>query len=976
MHAGSRLGSLVALAALGAGGLHLALQAQEARPLVSVRDPAWAPGGARIAVSILDQLWTMSPDGREPRVFAAWPQGTPPAVERDPAWAPDGRRIAFAADLGTGFDLYVAVEGAAPRRLTIAPGDERHPSWTPDGRLVFARRVREQWGLMIINVDGTDPDLPPPIEVVVDTPADEQYPTVSPDGTRLAYVSSQQDARGADDVWVRAMAALPTLPEGGEPSDPRGPGDEGSWRITATRGRESHPAWDPSGARLAYAAASDGGGAVWVSAVPPAGAVTDRRGARSVMEGAILVSRLRSQPAWSPDGRVLLLADMPAQWPAYNGNPTRSPGDPPPLIERGPGFTLRTIPAPLPPDAGVTPVASTVTPDATRWTLAFDRTWQLLRDLYYQAGPSAAAWEALRDQLRPQVAAVRTADDLTRVVDDLVARQPLVRAPVSSQDTVVVSGHRLASEAGARVLMQGGNIVDAAIAVSFALGVVEPDASGIGGDGMALLFLNGMREPVVIDYKDQSPIHATLTNATIFRDGRLVGDGPAAANIPGVVAGMDHLYRRYGSGRFTWAQLMAPAITLAADGYELDEALPSTLREGRAILERWPEAARVYLPNGRVPRAGERFANPDYAATLRTLASEGADAFYRGSIAKRIAADMEANGGIIGLEDLAQYQVIERSPVSGRFRGLQVFGAPPPVSTGTALIETLQILDRYAAARGARVQHSPDYLHHVIEAWKVRDPLRRVADPALWPVDVTSHLDPAHAATLFGRIDPAHALPFAEEADTTGQGQGERIGRGTTAFAIGDGAGNVIVLTQTLSTWGGSFYVSRGLGFLYNNHLRGYRAVRGAYGQLLPLMRSSSTSAPTLVCEDVNGVLKPRLAVGAAGNAWITASVFGIILGHVDGGLGAQAAIEAPRLLVGRDPADPAGLTPLVQIEDRFPAPVLDDLTARGHRFQPIGRKGEMRYGFAAVLEFDQTTGRIEAGVEPRRSHHAVAVQR
>jgi gamma-glutamyltranspeptidase len=170
--------------------------------------------------------------------------------------------------------------------------------------------------------------------------------------------------------------------------------------------------------------------------------------------------------------------------------------------------------------------------------------------------------------------------------------------------------------------------------------------------------------------------------------------------------------------------------------------------------------------------------------------------------------------------------------------------------------------------------------------------------------------------------------------------------------------------------------VSKGLGFLYNNHLRGYRTVRAAYGQLLPLMRSSSTSAPTLICEDVNGTLRPRLAVGAAGNAWIAASVYGIIVGHVDGGLGAQAAIEAPRLLVGRDPTDPTGLKPRVQIEDRFPAVVLDELTRRGHHFQTIGRKGEMRYGYAAVMQFDHSTGRIEAGAEPRRSHHAVAVQR
>ena len=977
MRAGSRLGRVATLVALAAGGVHLALQAQDARPLQAVRDPAWAPDGARIAVSLLDQAWTMAPDGSEPRALAAWPRGTPPAVERDPAWDADGRRVAFAADLGEGFDLYVVEPGGAPRRLTFGPGDERHPAWTPDGRIVFAQRLREQWGLMVINVDGTAPNVPPTVHVLIDTPADEEHPAVSPDGTRVAYVSSHQDDQGDNDIWVRVLDAI------GAPFDAREgdleaavPRDARPWRLTATRARESYPAWDPEGSRVAYASASDGEGAVWVAPVPSATTLAARRTPRPAIEGGILVSRHRAQPAWSPDGRTLLLADLPPELPEYNGNPARVAGEPPPLFDRGRGFTLRTIPAPLPPDAGAEPVSSVVAPEAGRWAQAFDRAWQLLRDLYYQAGPSAAGWQALREELRPRAVAARNGEDLERVVDELVRRQPLVRAPVTSRDAMIVSGHRLASDAGARVLAEGGNIVDAAVAVSFALGVVEPDASGIGGDGMALLFLNGMREPVVVDYKDQSPIHATLTNTAIFKDGRIVGDGPAAANIPGVVAGMDHLHRRYGSGRFSWSRLLAPAIALAAEGYDLDEALPSTIREGRALLERWPEAARVYLPNGRVPRAGERFANPDYAATLRAIASEGADAFYRGSVAKRIAADMEANGGIIGLEDLAQYQVIERAPVAGRYRGLHVFGTPPPVPTGTALIETLQILDRHQAAPGTLLNARPDYLHHVIEAWKVRDPLRRVADPALWPVEIAPHLDAAHAASLFSRIDPRRALPFGDDADSTGQGQGERIGRGTTAFAVGDAAGNVIVVTQTLSTWGGSFYVSKGLGFLYNNHLRGYRTVRGAYGQLLPLMRSSSTSAPTLVCEDVGGTLKPRLAIGAAGNAWIAASVYSIILSHVDGGLGAQAAIEAPRLLVGRDPSDPAGLRARVQIEDRFPAGLLDDLAARGHRFQKVGRKGELRYGYAAALQFDNTSGHLEGGAEPRRSHHAIAIQR
>ncbi|HTV03357.1 MAG TPA: gamma-glutamyltransferase [Luteitalea sp.] len=976
MRAAARLGRLVVLSAVGAAGLHLGAAAQDA-PLRGARDPGWAPDGARIAVAVLDQIWTMTPDGREPRPLAAWPRSTPAVVEREPAWAHDGTRIAFAADLGDGFDLYVAQEGAAPRRLTFTPGDERQPSWTPDGRIVFAYRAADQWDLMVINVDGSPVGVPPAVHALVASPADERYPSVSPDGTRLAYVSSQEDEQGADDVWVRTLDGI------GAPFDAREgdleaavPRNDRPVRVTATRARESHPVWDPQGTRVAYASATDGEGAVWVAPVP-APTVSTRARSRPAPEGAILVSRQRSQPAWSPDGRVLLLAGLPGDWPAYNGNPTRAVTEMPPVFAGSNAFALRTVPAPLPPDAGAENVRTTLVPESSRWQIAFDRSWQLLRDLYYRTGPAADAWQALRTQFASRAASARSSDELEQVVDELVAQQPLARPAVQSGDAVVVSGHRLASEAGARILADGGNIVDAAVAVSFALGVVEPDASGIGGDGMALLFLNGMKEPLVVDYKDQSPIHATLTNAAIYRDGRIVGDGPAAANIPGVVAGMDHLFRRYGSGRVSWAQVMAPAIGLAADGYELDEALPTTVREGRALLERWPEAARVFLPRGQAPRAGERFVNPDYASTLRTVASEGADAFYRGSIAKRIAADMEANGGIIGLEDLAQYQVIERQPVSGRYRGLQVFGAPPPVPTGTALIETLQILEGYREAGGALAQQQPDYLHYVIEAWKARDPLRRVADPALWPVEVAPHLDPTHAGALFERIDRGRALPFGDESDTAGQGgQGDRIGRGTTAFVIGDTAGNVIVVTQTLSTWGGSFYVSKGLGFLYNNHLRGYRTVRGAYGQLLPLMRSSSTSAPTLVCETVDGVLKPRLALGAAGNAWIAASVYNILLAHVDGGLGAQAAIEAPRLLVARDPSDPAGLRARVQVEDRFPRQVLDALTSRGHQFQKIGRKGELRYGYAAVVQFDHAARRVEAGTEPRRSHFAVAVQR
>ena len=204
-----------------------------------------------------------------------------------------------------------------------------------------------------------------------------------------------------------------------------------------------------------------------------------------------------------------------------------------------------------------------------------------------------------------------------------------------------------------------------------------------------------------------------------------------------------------------------------------------------------------------------------------------------------------------------------------------------------------------------------------------------------------------------------------------------RISTGTTSFAVADAEGNMIAVTQTLSTWGGTFYVSKGLGFLYNNHLRSNRLTPGAYGSLLPLMRSSTASVPTLVFErKANGDEVPKLAVGCAGNAWIPVSVYNIITGVIDGGLGAQRAIEAARFLPGRDAADPLENGERVEIEDRFPRALLDTLSSRGHLFQKIGRKGEVRYGYAAAITVDVANGSVEGGAEPRRSHAAVAAEK
>ena len=923
--------------------LALGLAAQTAPP-AGIQDPAWSPDGRRLATSFFERIWISAPDGRGGRALRA----DSPAAERDPAWSPDGRSLAFAADAGEGFDIVIAgADGRAARRLTSADGDDRWPSWTRDGRIVFSRRTGpfEPWRFYVVPEKGGDAR-----PLFADAPSDdEREGRVSPDGTRIAYISDRESEDGDVDLWIADLDA-----------DSRGRVQRR--RLTRVRGREGFPSWSPDNERLAYFAQREGRGSIWVTGVPRAQSGDAVSPLPAVQP--TLVSRHGGTPAWSPDGRRIAIAELPPPDPTYNGNPLRNTDEPPPLFAMQ-GFALRMVDAPLPVDAGLHTVQAPATaPSARQLTAAFDRVWETLRRLYYSSGPSAEEWKRLKEEHRPQAEAVRDAAALEAVIDRMIAEQPLIKPAVTSNRAVVVSGHPLASRAGLIALEKGGNVVDAAIAVAFALGVVEPEASGIGGDGMALVYLAGMREPVTIDYKDQVPIRATSDNPVVRAS---TGDGPAAANIPGVVAGLDLMYRRYGSTKVSWADLIAPAIEYAEKGFELDQALPTSIAEGRRFLEKYDAARKIYLPGGRVPRPGERFVNKDYAATLRAIAAQGAQAFYRGDIARKIAADMAARGGLITLDDLAQYRAIERRPLEGRFRGHTVFSTPPPVSSGLGLIETLQILDNYQPKPGATYATDADYFHYAIESWKVRDQPGRIADPGLWEVNLGPHLDRPHAAELFKRIDPAKASRYgADERDTAPPA---RIGRGTTAFAVADAEGNMIAVTQTLSTWGGTFYVSEGLGFLYNNHLR--FGGGGAPGRFLPLARSSSTNVPTLVFrESEGGPRRPLLAVAAAGNAWIPASVYDIILNVVDGGLSAQHAIEAPRFLVGRDPAD--NNVGRMQIEDRFPRSILDDLAARGHRFTKIGRKGEVRYGYAAAVVVDRAKREVQGGAEPRRSHAAV----
>jgi gamma-glutamyltranspeptidase len=979
-----------------------AQQKEEASVTTGVREASWSPDGKRLAITWFDAIWTVTPEGRDAKRIVSKPEGW--VSERDPAWSPDGKAIAFAANTNGHFDIWVAPAGGGQaKRATSTAGDERWPSWTRDGLLVYSHRdPGGPWRLFGNKAE----DSMPPIPMSPDG-AGEWQGRVSPDGKRIVFVSDRdQEPNNDSDIWVRELGHAHQ--------------DTGrAVRVTRAPGVESHPAWAADNKRVAYAASRGGTLGVWVSPVPdapasagsqsPAAGFGEGRGGRGLPGGGpggrgstagatpseVLASRHGGAPAWSADGQWLAIATFTPTTAGYNGNPLRNDDDPPTALAGESQFELWKVMAPRAVDEGAASV-SLPSPDAARWTAAFDQVWQTLKTMYYASGSvSAAAWDALREKHRAEALKARNAESAESVIDRLIAEQPLIKPDAQSTRGVVASGHPLASAAGAAILEKGGNVIDAGIAVSFALGVVEPEASSIGGDGQAILFLKGMTEPIVIEYKDMSPGHATNDNPKLFTPAgqRTAFDGPTVVAIPGVVAGLDMLYQKYGSKKVAWADLVAPAVEVADKGFVLDEALPTSVAEGRESFQRYAESAKVFLPGGKLPRAGDRFVNKDYAETLRTIAKEGGQSFYRGTIAKRIADDMAANGGIITAEDLAQYRAIERKPLAGRYRGHLVYSVPPPVSNGLQMVETLNILDQFQPRAGARYTADADYFHHVIESWRVRDGGARIADPERWPVDLGNHLEPAHALERFKLIDPKKVYStggggrgggpapgiLASGVDWRDPGDGSdgrRVQTGTTAFVVADAEGNMIAFTQTLSTWGGSYYVSKGLGFIYNDHFRGGRGGTG-FGAMLPLMRTSTTSVPTLVFEPTSDTVgaygaqgyAPRIAVGCAGNAWIPASVYNIILNVVDGGMTAQQAIEAPRFLIGGGPGGRSN----IQIEDRFPRTILADLESRGHAFTKVGRKGEVKYGYAAVAVVNAAKGSVQGGADPRRSHAVAA---
>jgi gamma-glutamyltranspeptidase/glutathione hydrolase len=467
---------------------------------------------------------------------------------------------------------------------------------------------------------------------------------------------------------------------------------------------------------------------------------------------------------------------------------------------------------------------------------------------------------------------------------------------VEAEHGMVVSGHRLASEVGVRILQAGGNAVDAAVAVGYALAVVDPCCGNIGGGGFMTIHLADGRE-TFINFRETAPMAAT---AEMYLDagGKQVDDlsryGYRAAAVPGTVMGLDHAATQY--GRLSRAALIAPAIALAHNGFELNRADTDILYARAGRLGKDPEAAKIFLrPNGTRFEPDDALVQSDLAKTLGMISEQGPDAFYKGPIAASVEKASKENGGILVASDFVGYTVIETAPLGCTYRGYHIVSAPPPSSGGVTICEILNILEGYdIAALGFR---SASSLRPMIEAMRrgYRDRNTYLGDPAFVANPLDRLLSKDYSASLRAEI--------ARGDGGKGAGEGAPHEKAeTTHYSVADGEGNAVAVTYTINGFFGAGVVAPGTGFFLNNEMDDftvqpgapnlYGLVQGEPNAIAPGKRPLSSMAPTLVERDGKVVV----VLGSPGGSRIITAVLETIMNIVDHGMTGQEAVDAPRI--------------------------------------------------------------------------------
>lgn len=515
---------------------------------------------------------------------------------------------------------------------------------------------------------------------------------------------------------------------------------------------------------------------------------------------------------------------------------------------------------------------------------------------------------------------------------------------------MVAAGHPLAALAGMRVLLEGGNAADAAAATAWAMAVVRPHASGLGGDAFSLIYLRGEGKVVALNGSGRAPGAATVE---FFRERGLKaipGQGILACTVPGAVDGWLALAERHGT--MPRQRLMAPAIELAEEGFGVSDRFAEDVAAHRRLLAKQPEAAALFLPQGKPLQAGERFRQPGLARTLRLVSEGGREAFYRGAVAKAIAAFCQREGGLLTEADLAAHASDWVAPIESTYRGHRILEFPPN-SQGLALLLALNILEGFDP--GLLTAAPAEWLHLCIEAKKLAlaDRDRYISDPTRVEIPLGTLLSKAYAAERRAKIDPEKAAPEVQSGEAWPRGED------TTYFAVADAEGNLVSHIQSVFSAFGAGVVAGETGILLNNRLKAFSLREDHANRLEPGKRTLHTLNPVLVFREDS----PVLAAGSPGAEGQVQILIQVLTAFFHGGADLQRVIEAPRW------RNDVGVEVLV--ESRVPRAVLAALAGKGHRVRRVGAWSQKMGGVQAI-QVDGAAGLYAGGADPRREGYAI----
>ncbi|CAB5719685.1 Gamma-glutamyltranspeptidase precursor [Delftia tsuruhatensis] len=523
--------------------------------------------------------------------------------------------------------------------------------------------------------------------------------------------------------------------------------------------------------------------------------------------------------------------------------------------------------------------------------------------------------------------------------------------PVVGRNGMVASEQELASRIGLQILKSGGNAVDAAVAMGFALAVALPNAGNIGGGGFMMVHDARSGRNIALDFREVAPSKATR-DMYVGADGKVI-DGKSlythhAVGVPGTVAGMEHALKKWGS--LPLSTVIAPAVKLADKGFPVSETLAKILQQEKKNMGQWPATRAIFWKGGEPLQRGDQLVQKDLAQSLRLIGQQGAKAFYEGAIARRIAAEMAPHAGALSLQDLKGYKVVEREPVRGTYRGYEIVTMPPPSSGGAHLIQILNMMERWPMNQWGA--NSAQSVHYMAEGMKLAyaDRAEHLGDPDFVKVPLKGLTSKRYAQALAAGIDPYQAR--AARDIRPGKPQPYESDQ-TTHYSVVDRFGNAVAVTYTLNTNFGSGIVAKGTGILLNNEMDDFSAkpgVANAYGlvggdanAVAAGKRPLSSMTPTLVLKDG----KPVLVTGSPGGARIITTVLQTVVNVIDFGMNPAEAAATPRFHHQWTPDE-------LRVEKGFGIDTINLLKSRGHnvtvkasmgRTQTIQLRDGMLYG-------------------------------